>query len=162
MTQPCSAQCPLSESLIGQVARLTGVSEDVVRIAHGLPVHHLEAQPPRRVVLELPHGADAGYERAAFLDSVARGEAPISASALHAEDGLVDASDGRRIHEVWGVFADATIVYADLGVTPGMQAAVDDARLSGREVEIRRLGVPWAAEPRRRTRRSAASMTLGS
>ena len=158
MSQACSAQCPLSETLIAEVARLTGVNEDVVRVAHGLPVHHHAVRPPRRVVLELPHGADAGFERAAFLDSVSRGEAPISASALHTEDGMLDAIDGRKVHEVWGVFAEATVVYADLGITPGMQAAVDDARLSGREVEIRELGAPWMSEPRRRTRAPAAAL----
>jgi hypothetical protein len=35
---------------------------------------------------------------------------------------------------------------------------VDDARLSGREVEIRELGVPWMSEPRRRTRAPAAAL----
>lgn len=144
MAQPCTTACSLSESLLGEVARLTGVQVDVVRVAHGLPVDHTEAAEPRRVVLELPHGADATYERAAFLDAVARGEAPISSSALHAEDGVVDVADGRRIRAVWARYADATVVYADLGVTPGMQAAVDDARLDGRDVDVRVLGAPWA------------------
>ncbi len=144
MSQPCSTACSLSETLLGEVARLTGVHVDVVRIAHGLPVDHAEACDPRRVVLELPHGVDPWYERAAFLDAVARGEAPITSCALHAEDGVVDAADGRRIRAVWARYADATVVYADLGVTPGMQAAVDDARLDGRDVDVRYLGAPWA------------------
>ncbi|MCL2455272.1 MAG: hypothetical protein FWD18_08260 [Micrococcales bacterium] len=156
MSQTCITDCPLSDTLISEVARLTGVNEGVVRVAHGLPVHHREAPPPRRVILEIPHGADAGYERAAFLDSVGRGEAPISASALHA---MLDEDDGSRVHEVWGVFAEATVVYADLGVTTGMQAAVDMARLSGREVEIRELGVPWAStKPRQHAHLPASAL----
>lgn len=163
MRQPCSADCPLSDTLIAEVARLTGVNEDVVRVAHGLPVHHHEARPLRRVLLEVPHGEDAGYERAAFLDSVARGEAPISATVLHSADGMLDETDAARIHEVWGVFAEITVVYADLGVTPDMQNSVDLARLSGREVEVRELGVPWTPEPRRHThlRASALGRRLG-
>lgn len=151
MSQPCTGGCPLSETLIAEVSRLTGVNEDVVRVAHGLPVHHQDSTPLRRVVIEVPHGADAGYERAAFLDSVARGEAPISATALHGQDAELSPVDARRIREVWGRFSEATVVYDDLGVTPGMQTAIDDARLSGRDVEVRRLGVPWAPSPRRRT-----------
>ena len=157
MSPACSADCPLSDTLIGEVARLTGVNEDVVRVAHGLPVHHHEVSPPRRVILELPHGADAGYERAAFVDSVARGEAPISASALHATE-VLDEADATRIHEVWGLFAEATVVYADLGVTPGMQSSIDMARLTGREVEFRELGVPWAPEPQRRPQPRASTL----
>lgn len=161
MNQPCCAACSLSETLIAEVARLTGVNEDVVRVAHGLPVHHRESAPPRRVILELPHGADAGYERAAFLDSVSRGEAPISASVLHTADGTVDDLDSTWIYEVWGALAEATVVYADLGVTPGMQAAVDRARLTGREIEVRNLGIPWASQPRRgpRARPRAAALS---
>ncbi|MBU4215741.1 MAG: hypothetical protein KJ792_13925 [Actinobacteria bacterium] len=150
MSQPCTGACPLSETLIAEVSRLTGVNEDVVRIARGLPVHHQEGAALRRVVIEVPHGGDAGYERAAFLDSVNRGEAPVSATALQGEDGELEPLDARRIREVWGRYSEATVVYADLGVTAGMQAAVDDARLSGRDVEIRHLGVPWAPSPRRR------------
>ncbi|MBU4336235.1 MAG: hypothetical protein KJ548_06650 [Actinobacteria bacterium] len=151
MSQPCTGACPLSETLIAEVSRLTGVNEGVVRVAHGLPVHHEAGNTLRRVVIEVPHGADAGYERAAFLDSIARGEAPISATALQGEDAALGSLDARRIREVWGRFSEATVVYADLGVTAGMQAAVDDARLSGRDVEIRHLGVPWASSPRTRT-----------
>jgi hypothetical protein len=144
--QVCVNGCPLTEALISQIARLTGVAEDVVRIANGLPVHHRESTPARRVILEVPT-CDAGYGRAAFLDSLSRSEAPISASALRTPD---DPEVDDWIHEVWGVFADAIVVYADLGISSAMQSSVDRARMSGREVDIRYLGVPWAAEPRRR------------
>ena len=62
------------------------------------------------------------------------------------------------------MFAEITVVYADLGITPDMQHSVDLARLSGREVEIRELGVPWTPEPRRHThlRASVLGRRLGS
>ena len=42
---------------------------------------------------------------------------------------------------VWGELADATVVYADHGISAGMQLGIDRARAEGRPVEIRRLAL---------------------
>lgn len=43
----------------------------------------------------------------------------------------------------WGEVADATVVYADLGVSKGMEHGIERAASVGRPVEFRRLGGGW-------------------
>ena len=39
----------------------------------------------------------------------------------------------------WGDQADATVVYTDLGITPGMTKGIERAQRKGRNVEFRNL-----------------------
>ena len=39
----------------------------------------------------------------------------------------------------WGCVAEATVVYADLGISEGMQQGIERAHREGRTVEYRRL-----------------------
>ena len=46
----------------------------------------------------------------------------------------------------WGRAANATVVYIDLGISPGMKQGVERALLEGRPVEYRSLKRKGAAE----------------
>lgn len=105
----------------------------------------------RRVILESPFAGDVernvAYARRALRDSLMRGEAPIASHLLYTQPGVLDDTkpDERR-HGIdaglaWGVVADATVVYADLGVSRGMEQGIERARREGRTVEVRTIGV---------------------
>ena len=106
---------------------------------------------PRLVILESPYAGDVerntAYARRAMSDCLKRGEAPFASHLLYTQPGVLrdDVAEERRlgIHAglAWGEMADATVVYVDHGVTPGMQLGIDRAHEMGRPVEMRRLGV---------------------
>jgi len=104
-----------------------------------------------RVIIESPYAANErttviqnrGYARAALLDSLTRGEAPIASHLLYTQvlnDQVpLERTMGIEAGLAWGQVAELTAVYADLGITPGMQKGIDRATSEGRTVEIRYL-----------------------
>jgi hypothetical protein len=83
------------------------------------------------------------YAKEAMLDSLRRGESPI-ASHLLWPGILDDAVPAERLAGIeaglaWGMAAEATVVYIDRGISPGMQVGIDRAIREGRPVEHRRL-----------------------
>jgi len=104
----------------------------------------------RLVIIESPYAGDVDrnveYARRALRDSLLRGEAPIASHLLYTQPGVLD--DGipkERQHGIdaglaWGTVAEATIVYADLGISRGMQYGIDNAVKQGRPVETRMIG----------------------
>jgi hypothetical protein len=91
-----------------------------------------------RIVIESPFGSrtdgtraspdelarNVVYAQRAMLDSLKRGEAPFLSHLLYPQV-LVDSTPaerelGMRAGFAWGRVADAIIVYADYGITPGM------------------------------------------
>jgi hypothetical protein len=87
------------------------------------------------------------YGRAAVADSLRRGEAPMASHLLYTQ-ALDDTRPAERRLGIlaglaWGRAAEATVVYADWGVSEGMAEGVARARAEGRPVEERRLGAPW-------------------
>lgn len=117
------------------------------------------------VVIESPYGrnpdgtiADAAtiernvrYLRACMADCLRRGEAPIASHALYTQPGVLDDSlpeerrKGMLAGWAWHPRADAIVVYADLGLTPGMRDGVANATAHGKPIESRLLGGEWAA-----------------
>lgn len=103
----------------------------------------------RLVILESPYAGDVDanitYARRAVADSLHRGEAPIASHLLYTQPGVLDDTipAERRLgidaSLAWGRVADATVMYADRGITPGMQHGIDRAEAEGRVVEIRYL-----------------------
>jgi hypothetical protein len=85
------------------------------------------------------------YARACVRDSLERGEAPLASHLLYTQPGIlrddVPAQRRRGIDAglAWGAVADATVVYRDLGITPGMQLGIDHAQQAGRPVIYREL-----------------------
>lgn len=109
--------------------------------------------PRRRIILESPYAADteAGvqenirYARACLLDSIRRGEAPFASHLLYAQPGVLDdripseREEGIDAGVAWEDLAEATVLYLDRGISPGMKKGLDRAQLMCRPIEFRRL-----------------------
>lgn len=104
---------------------------------------------PRLVILESPYAGDVernvAYARACMRDSLLRGEAPFASHLLYTQEGVLDDTIpaerrcGINAGLAWGVKAAATVVYTDLGITPGMREGIKRAEQEGRPVEYREL-----------------------
>jgi hypothetical protein len=84
------------------------------------------------VVLESPYNGkdkleierNKTYARRAMADALSRGEAPLASHLLYTQPGILKDSDpaeralGIAAGLAWGAVAEATIVYADLGISP--------------------------------------------
>jgi hypothetical protein len=116
----------------------------------------------KRVYLESPFAGDrernAAYLKACMLDSLRRGEAPFASHALYTQflddDVPADRELGINAGLVWGETAELTVVYTDLGVSPGMQLGIERARSAGRPIEERSLpGWTWTGSSPESNRR---------
>jgi hypothetical protein len=80
-----------------------------------------------------------------MLDSLRKGESPLASHLLW--PGILDDANpeeraaGIAAGLAWGSWADATVVYQDLGISTGMQIGIDRAIREGRTIEYRRLYV---------------------
>ena len=102
-----------------------------------------------KVILESPYAGDViqntQYARMCVRNSLLRGEAPIASHLLYTQDGILnDDIPEERQHGIdaglaWRDVADKTVVYADLGISKGMQYGIDRAKEQGIEVEYRLL-----------------------
>lgn len=105
------------------------------------------------VIVESPYNGDVErnlrYLRACMHDCFLRGEAPFASHGLYTQPGVLrDDVPGERelgiaAGLVWGLKADRTVVYTDLGVTSGMLQGMAHAKLNGRPIELRTL-TGWA------------------
>jgi hypothetical protein len=101
----------------------------------------------RLVYLESPYAGNVElnlrYARAAAKDCLLRGEAPFVSHLLYTQDGILDDTiQLERRHGIeagfcWAMKAEATVVYADMGISPGMAEGVMRATAAGRPVEYR-------------------------
>jgi len=106
-----------------------------------------------RVVIESPFAGDietnTRYARAAMADSLARGEAPTASHLLYTQPGILDDTKpeerklGIEAGLLWAAAAELTAVYTDLGISPGMVAAIARSDAEGRPVERRSIRA-WA------------------
>ena len=103
----------------------------------------------RLVILESPYAGDVGanieYANACMLDCLNRGEAPFASHMLYTQ-ALDDRIPEQRRLGIkaglsWGRVADATVVYVDRGISPGMELGIALADVAGRSVEYRSLEV---------------------
>jgi hypothetical protein len=78
-----------------------------------------------------------------MLDALRKGDNPIASHLLW--PGILDDANpaeralGIEAGLAWGKVAEATVVYDDLGVSPGMAQGIARAVAEGRPVEYRRL-----------------------
>jgi len=107
----------------------------------------------RRVILESPYGADdeegikrnVEYARACVRDSLLRFEAPIASHLLYTQPGILkdeipaERNMGISAGLAWRHVADATVVYTDFGISPGMEHGIRLAKEAGIPVEKRSL-----------------------
>jgi len=104
----------------------------------------------RLVILESPYAGDVvanvEYARRCVRDSLTRGEAPIASHLLYTQPGILDDNDpveraqGIDAGLAWRKVAEASVVYTDRGISPGMRYGIDAALRAGRPVEFRKLG----------------------
>ncbi|MBN7822580.1 hypothetical protein [Bowmanella yangjiangensis] len=103
----------------------------------------------RLVILESPFAGDVDsnieYARACVRDSLLRGEAPIASHLLYTQPGVLrDEIESERQHGIdaglaWRAVAHASVVYADRGISKGMEYGIKAAEAAGVPVEIRYL-----------------------
>lgn len=114
------------------------------------------------VIIESPFAGDIArnlrYLRAAMHDCLLRGEAPFAPHALYTQPGVLD--DANPSHRdlgitagfAWKAMAERTVVYTDLGVTPGMVAGLKVAQrlceTDDHHIEYRELGPDWEVKAR--------------
>jgi hypothetical protein len=105
------------------------------------------------VIIESPYAGDVDknirYARACMRDSLKKGESPFVMHLLYTQEGILDddipneRNLGIEAGLAWGKQASKTVVYTDLGITPGMEKGIKRAQEEGREVEYRELD-SWA------------------
>ncbi len=101
------------------------------------------------VIVESPYAGDVernvAYARACLRDCLLRGEAPLASHLLYTQPGVLDdLVPEERLLGIeaglsWGRWAEKTVVYHDLGVSPGMELGIARAQVMGRIVEMRTL-----------------------
>ncbi len=111
----------------------------------------------RLVILETPYAATLThtvedhikYLRACMRDCLACGEAPFASHALYTQPGVLDDTKpgerklGMLAGDCWRDVADKTVVYVDLGISRGMQEAIEHCQRLGEQIEYRNLGPGW-------------------
>jgi len=110
----------------------------------------------RLVILESPFAAptpegiasNVEYARACARDALLKGGAPLLSHLLYTQPGILDDTVpseralGIAAGLAWGVHAQATVVYTDRGISPGMRYGIATAKQAGRPVEYRSLDTP--------------------
>ena len=101
------------------------------------------------VLIESPFAGDVDtnikFAKACMRDSLGRGEAPFVMHLLYTQEGILDddipeeRSWGIKAGLTWGKHAGKTVVYTNLGITPGMEIGIQRAKEEGREIEYREL-----------------------
>ena len=101
------------------------------------------------VLIESPFAGDVEknirYARACMRDSLLRGEYPFVMHLLYTQEGILnddiplERDLGIESGLAWGQCASKTVVYTDLGITPGMEQGIQRAKEEGREIEYRQL-----------------------
>jgi hypothetical protein len=112
----------------------------------------------RRVILESPFAGNVWqrwlnrrYARRCLRDSCMRGESPLASHLLYTQ--ALDDRDpwerkiGIEAGLAWGDVADATVIYVDRGVSPGMKLGRARALSAGRPVEYRSLYHASSVDP---------------
>lgn len=103
----------------------------------------------RLVILESPYAGDVeanvDYARRCVRDALTRGDAPIASHLLYTQPGIL--RDDVPAERAWGIeaglawrrVAEATVVYIDRGMSPGMEHGIRAAEVAGIPIEYRRL-----------------------
>lgn len=106
-----------------------------------------------RVTLESPYAEFLGasverhveYAQRCLADCLQRGEAPFASHLLYTQPHVLDDKIpeqrklGIEAGLEWQKLSDKVVVYIDMGISPGMQAAIDHANANNIPVEMRTL-----------------------
>ena len=101
------------------------------------------------VILESPFAGDIkkniAYARMSLQDSILRGEAPLASHLLYTQPGVLkdkvpeERKLGIEAGLAWGLVAEATVVYVDLGISEGMKYGIARAKTENRPVKYRKI-----------------------
>lgn len=106
----------------------------------------------RRVQLESPFRGSSEAEQDEFeryglkalAHSLSLDEAPFASHLLYTrvldDRSALQRRQGIDAGLAWSDVSEATVVYADYGVSSGMQEGIDRAKRAGRPIETRRIG----------------------
>lgn len=129
--------------------RWTDVEAEAARQARTVPTPL--ARPI--VIIESPYAGDLErnerYLNACLNDSLHRGESPFASHGLYTRPGVLrDSEPAERELGIQAGFAfrrvaARTVVYADLGISSGMQKGIDDANEHDCRIEYRKLEGEW-------------------
>src|SRR4051812_24439358 len=95
-------------------------------------------ESPFAAVTEYTFGRNLAYARRCVRDCLLREDAPFASHLLYTQDGVLDDANkderalGIEAGLLWGQHANATLVYVDLGVSPGMHLGIERAVQAGR------------------------------
>jgi hypothetical protein len=105
--------------------------------------------PKPLTIIESPYAGllarNIAYAKAAVRHSLHLGEAPFASHLFYAQPGILDdgipdeRTLGMEAGWEWMTVADKVAVYTDLGISPGMQAGIERAKLLGLPVEMRSI-----------------------
>lgn len=99
------------------------------------------------IILESPYAGNVSfnveYAKLCTKDALSRNEAPMVSHLLYTQC-LNDKDPVERILGIQAGLAfksiiSKTVVYTDLGISPGMQLGIDDALKNGRLIEYRNI-----------------------
>jgi hypothetical protein len=103
----------------------------------------------KRVILESPYAGDIDsnikYARECVKHSLSLGEAPIASHLLYTQKGILDDNIpserklGIDAGLIWKEVADAHVFYIDLGISKGMQYAIESLSNKNVKVEFRKI-----------------------
>lgn len=101
------------------------------------------------VLLESPYAGDVkaniDYARQCILDSLNRNEAPMASHLLYTQPTILDDTvpkerqKGMEAGWEWLKVVNKSVVYTDLGISPGMKDGIEKAKSAGIPIEYRTL-----------------------
>lgn len=101
------------------------------------------------VILESPFAGDVktniDYARRCIKDSLDRNEAPMASHLLYTQATILndeipeERQIGIEAGLSWLKVANKSVVYTDLGISPGMKYGIERAKASGVPIEYRTL-----------------------
>lgn len=109
------------------------------------------------------------YARACVRDSLMHEEIPFASHLLYTQPGILDdnvSKERKRGIEAGKKLIEAlpgitTIVYQDLGISPGMQYGINLAKKNGRNIEYRLLGNDWETKELEIARKHSHALLWG-
>lgn len=101
------------------------------------------------VVIESPYAGDVEanieYARRCIKHSLSLGEAPLASHLLYTQEGILDDTvqeereQGIQAGFAWANLAKKHVFYMDMGLSKGMEEAIDYAISEGHIVEFRSI-----------------------
>ena len=100
---------------------------------------------PNRLCSEMERRRNILYARLAVRDALSKGDAPVASHLLYTQPRVLnDNLESERrwgidAGLVWGMVAEATVVYHNFGISAGMAYGIKHAEIAKRPVEMRLL-----------------------